>query len=263
MSASSPNAIEHGGEQPARKDRRAEIAHTLGIDGVMRASRSAGAAADRDRQIRGERLAHLGALLARDGGKFGLVVGAERPGEAEIAVGLSRASPRPSAAAPPRSSSVGQPSWLASAPGASATARSATASLVGEDAAADRETARYQRLAEQERAHLGQRQHPGDPRSPRAATSRCAALPAPALDRLDPGGEMERRAVRMRVDEGAMTARAVGIAHADTQRHAPPRPRLMHAALSGDDLIDAAPSDHNRAARSAARSLPAIAPSRL
>src|SRR3546814_1479959 len=70
-------------KQGGRKNRGAEVAHRFGIDRIVLA-RGSGVIADRDLEIMGERLADLGALLARDRGQLGVVVGGEIAREADI-----------------------------------------------------------------------------------------------------------------------------------------------------------------------------------
>src|SRR3546814_6295456 len=80
--------VEHRVEKRLRKNRRSEIADAGRVDAIMVAALG-GVAAGRDGQAAFERLAHLGALLARDGEELGVVVGGEVAREAGVDVLLA------------------------------------------------------------------------------------------------------------------------------------------------------------------------------
>src|SRR3546814_7514220 len=75
--------VEHRVEKRLRKNRRPEIADAGCIDAIMVAALG-GVAAGRDRQPAFEHLANLGALLARDGEEFGVIVRREVAREAGV-----------------------------------------------------------------------------------------------------------------------------------------------------------------------------------
>ena len=151
--------------------------------------------ADRDGQVVADCAAHFGALLARDHGKFGLVIGGERAREAEVGRVVARPARRAGAAA--------QLHRRATEPfGKRPCAGRQRFCSFAQHAAADTEAGGYERAAEQPRAHLGQRQHAGD-RAARVLGDQIArALAAARLHRAAPAGAVEGRRVGVRADEG-------------------------------------------------------------
>ena len=164
-----------------------------------------GVGAGGDRQVAAERLAHLGALFARDGEEFGLFIQCEIAREAGVGAFLDVPA-------------VGQ------RPAAQLDRRHAERTCqvdrrfrqhrrdlgtVGEDAAADGKTAGHQRLPEQRRAYMVERQNPGDPARRVALRDQMMLVPRRLGDRLAPGAAVEGRRIRMRVDIGVPPRRLV------------------------------------------------------
>ncbi len=149
----------------------------------------------RNLQVDVQALAHLGALLARNGRQLGLVGFGEGPDDAEIGRPPSRihSSPRPRHR---RSRGVGRPSFSASAQAASPRAVPRRRSRSG---CLRRPRSRSRRApCRTGRPYLGQRQHCRQRAVGALGDQGMAALPAPLRYRGAPRRQVEGRALGMR-----------------------------------------------------------------
>ncbi len=182
-----PERLQQLREHRLGKDRGAEPVHIFGIETVMDVEQ-APVATRLHIKVIAQPLAHLGAMLARHGEQLRFVIGLQRLGKVEISPGLQRPAGFRKAAAPQLRR--GAALTLRHLP-ALAGERLDHRAVIGEDAAIDGESARYQRAAEQVRGDEGERQHADDPAAP-ARDEHHRPLAASTRDRADPGRAMKR-----------------------------------------------------------------------
>ena len=245
--------VEHRAEQRLREDGGAEVAHTRRIDAIMVAAFGR-VDAGGNRQIAFERLAHLGALLARDGEQFGVVIGGEVAREARIdtllampalALGL-----RTAAQFDRRNAERFRHLRRA------LRERRGSRGIVGQQAAIDREAAADERLTEKRRADMMQRQKPDQAGIGPTRGHKMATMPGRAGDCLAPGAAVKRRRPRMPGDIGVPRI-GIGQRHRRLERrvHAAARHGCARSCCAGSS---ASARVHSKSA-SSFLSLPAMA----
>jgi hypothetical protein len=152
----------------------------------------------------GERLAQFRAMLARDGEEFRIIVHGQRTHETD----MRSIQPLPIVAGRGTASQFqGQAAAFARQPLRRRRQHGDGAIILRQYAATDRESRGHERGAEQAAAHMMQRQDAPDPaRWPDRCQEECA-IAGRLLDRVQPGGTMERQSVGMREHEGIDRAR--------------------------------------------------------
>jgi hypothetical protein len=144
--------LEHGLEKAARKDRRPEIAHALGIHRVE-GRYALRPRAHADEEVLFQAFAHFGPLSLGDSKQLGLIVRGQIGGKAAMAVGSDGPVPRrgPAAQFDRRAGEARGQFFRSAAQGLRG------GSPLRQHPAADRKAARGEHSPEDRRVHLAQR----------------------------------------------------------------------------------------------------------
>ena len=145
----------------------------------------------------GERLAQFGAMLARDGEQFGLLVGSQRPGKAQM---LSLARLPVAAGRGAAAQFDGYVAAIARQVARRLRQHGDSPRVIGQYPAIDGKSARHESLPEQPAFHMVQRQQPDDAARRPHCRKHQRAVASRLLDRAQPGRAMKGRRFRVAQD---------------------------------------------------------------